>query len=203
MARITVRVEPRHADNSRCEHDVKPSGKPRDPASGCTGRTAYAVVCSPVGKVDEPHGLRVLAEPASPRTATATRPSRPHRVTARFRRCGHGTGPLRPGDQKAVAEFTAMLTARQRPTPWTGHGDVAVRITSDGRVLERGRPAEGQQPAADLVALVLIHPDNETALTSTLHCARTRIHGAWTDSYRLLTHTVAGRDLPPDIDLTI
>lgn len=27
-----------------------------------------------------------------------------------------------------------------------------------------------------------------SALTGTLHCARARIHGAWTDSYRLLTH---------------
>jgi hypothetical protein len=49
MARITVHIEPRHADNSRCEHAVKPSGRPRDPESGCTGRTAYAVVCSEHG----------------------------------------------------------------------------------------------------------------------------------------------------------
>ncbi|MGV9942449.1 hypothetical protein [Streptomyces sp. NPDC003401] len=99
-------------------------------------------------------------------------------MSARFRRCGHGTGRLHPGDHKAVAEFTAMLTARQRPAPWTGRGDVAVRIAPDARALERGRPAEEQQPDADPVALVLIHPDTETALTSTLHCARTRIHGA-------------------------
>jgi hypothetical protein len=46
MASITIRVEPRHADNTTCDHKVKPSGKPRDAASGCTGRTAYAVVCS-------------------------------------------------------------------------------------------------------------------------------------------------------------
>ncbi|MEV5149365.1 hypothetical protein AB0L14_34485 [Streptomyces sp. NPDC052727] len=123
-------------------------------------------------------------------------------MTAGFRRCGHGTGPLHTGDQRAIAEFTAMLTARQRPTPWTGHGDVAVRLAPDARVLERGRPAEGQPPDADPVALVLIHPDTETALTGALHCARTRLHGAWTDSYRLLTHALAGRDLPSDIDLT-
>ena len=58
-------------------------------------------------------------------------------MTARFRRCGHGSGPMYPGDQKAVAEFTAMLAARQRPAPWTGRGDVAVRIGERG--LERGR----------------------------------------------------------------
>lgn len=121
-------------------------------------------------------------------------------MTARFRRCGHGTGPMHPGDQKAVEEFTAMLTARQRPTPWIGRADAAVRIGEHG--LERGRPLPKQQPDADPVALVLIHPDTETALTSTVLCARTRIYGAWTDSYRLLTHALAGRDLPPDIDLS-
>ncbi|MFJ8696858.1 hypothetical protein [Streptomyces roseolilacinus] len=52
------------------------------------------------------------------------------------------------------------------------------------------------------VALVLIHPDTKTTLTGTLQCARARIHGAWTASYRLLTHALAGRDLPADIDLT-
>ncbi|MFD4578103.1 hypothetical protein ACFWNK_38070 [Streptomyces sp. NPDC058417] len=123
-------------------------------------------------------------------------------MTALFRRCGHGSGPMHPGDQKAVAEFTAMLAARQRPAPWTGRGDVAVRITRDGRGLERGRPADSQQPDADPIALVLTHPDTETALTATLHCARTRIRCAWTEPYRLLTRTLAGRDFPPDIDLS-
>ncbi|MFD3503941.1 hypothetical protein ACFWWC_26400 [Streptomyces sp. NPDC058642] len=122
-------------------------------------------------------------------------------MSARFRRCGHGTGPLHPGDHKAVAEFTAMLTARQKPTPWTGRGDVAVRITPDAHALERGRPTEGQQPDADPVALVLIHPDTETALTGTLHCARSRIHGAWIDPYRLLTHALAGQTINPDLTL--
>ncbi|MEU3733651.1 hypothetical protein AB0E81_30275 [Streptomyces sp. NPDC033538] len=123
-------------------------------------------------------------------------------MSARFRRCGHGTGPLHPGDHQAVAEFTAMLTARQRPAPWTGHGDIAVQIAPDTRALERGRPTEGQQPDADPVALVLIRPATETALTGTLHCARARIHGAWTEPYRLLTHAVAGRALSPDIGLS-
>ncbi|MEU5634135.1 hypothetical protein ACH47C_17120 [Streptomyces rishiriensis] len=85
-------------------------------------------------------------------------------MTARHRRCGHGTGPLHPGDQKAVAEFTAMLTTRKRPAPWTGTGDIALRIAVDG-----------QSAGADPVAPVLIRPDPETALTSTLHCARRRI----------------------------
>ncbi len=121
-------------------------------------------------------------------------------MTARFRRCGHGSGPMHPGDQKAVAEFTAMLAARQRPTPWAGRGDAAVRIGERG--LERGRPLPEQPADADPVALVLIHPDTETALTGTLHCAQARIHGAWTDPYRLLTHAFAGRDLPAGIDLS-
>ncbi|MGW2416020.1 hypothetical protein ACWCV5_28170 [Streptomyces tubercidicus] len=75
MARNTVRVEPRHADNSPCHHAVKPSGRPRDPQSPCTGRTAYAVVCSEHGDVGAPHHLRVLADPA----ATAHRQE--HRAT--------------------------------------------------------------------------------------------------------------------------
>jgi hypothetical protein len=120
-------------------------------------------------------------------------------VSSRFRRCGHGTGPLHPDDHKAVAEFTAMLAARQQPIPWTGCGDAAVWIGERG--LERGRPLPEQQPDADPVALVLIHPDTETALTGTLHCPRTRIRGAWVVPYRLLTHALAGRDLPPVIDL--
>jgi hypothetical protein len=93
-------------------------------------------------------------------------------------------------------------SARQRPAPWTGRGDVAVRINRDGRGLERGRPAEGQQPDTGPVALTLIHPDTETALTGAFHCARARIHGAWTETYRLLTHALVGRDLPPDVDLS-
>ncbi|MFJ3213808.1 hypothetical protein [Streptomyces flaveolus] len=65
MARITVRVEPRHADSSPCTHAVKPSGKPRDPHSGCPGRTAYAVVCSEHGDVGNPHHVKATAEPSA------------------------------------------------------------------------------------------------------------------------------------------
>jgi hypothetical protein len=65
MARITIRVEPRHADNSPCAHAVKPSGKPRDPVSGCPGRTQFAVVCSEHGDVGGLHHVKVLAEPAA------------------------------------------------------------------------------------------------------------------------------------------
>jgi hypothetical protein len=68
-----------------------------------------------------------------------------------------------------VAEFIAMFAARQRPTPWTGRSDVVVRIGERG--LERGRPFPEQQPDADPLVLVLIHPDTETALTGILHCA--------------------------------
>ncbi|GGN65430.1 hypothetical protein GCM10012285_68200 [Streptomyces kronopolitis] len=44
---------------------VKPSGQPRDPQSPCTGRIAYAVVCSEHGDVGAPHHLRALADPAA------------------------------------------------------------------------------------------------------------------------------------------
>ncbi|MFJ3637594.1 hypothetical protein [Streptomyces sp. NPDC090112] len=92
-------------------------------------------------------------------------------MTARFRRCGHGSGPMHPGDQKAVAEFTAMLAARQRPAPWTGRGDAAVRIGERG--LERGRSLPTQQPEVSPTVPVLHRPD----------------------------HAPAGPDLPPDTDL--
>ncbi|MFE7077262.1 hypothetical protein ACFU96_44975 [Streptomyces sp. NPDC057620] len=64
MARIKVSIDPLHPDCTVCTHAIKPSGKPRDPDSGCTGRRAYQVVCSEHGNVGKPHGLRVLAEPA-------------------------------------------------------------------------------------------------------------------------------------------
>ncbi|MET9483624.1 hypothetical protein [Streptomyces sp. NPDC006638] len=64
MARISVKIAPLHPDGTECNHAVRPSGKPRDADSGCTGRRRYAVVCSTCGQVGEPHSLRVLAEPA-------------------------------------------------------------------------------------------------------------------------------------------
>ncbi|WP_239104387.1 hypothetical protein [Streptomyces sp. SID339] len=64
MARISVKIAPLHPDGTECTHAVCPSGKPRDPDAGCAGRRNYAVVCSSCGRVGEPHGLRVLAEPA-------------------------------------------------------------------------------------------------------------------------------------------
>ncbi|MCZ1012683.1 hypothetical protein [Streptomyces lydicus] len=64
MARISVKISPLHPDGTECTHAVRPSGKPRDADSGCAGRHNYAVVCSACGPVGEPHGLRVLAEPA-------------------------------------------------------------------------------------------------------------------------------------------
>jgi hypothetical protein len=64
MARITIRVQPGTPTTAR-DHQVKPSGKPRDPQSGCPGRTRFAVVCSERGDVDQPHHVKQLAEPAA------------------------------------------------------------------------------------------------------------------------------------------
>jgi hypothetical protein len=63
MARITISIDPLHADGTVCTHKVKPSGKPADPHSGCTGRSKYQVTCSEHGPVGDPHPLRVIAEP--------------------------------------------------------------------------------------------------------------------------------------------
>lgn len=46
MARITATIKPTHDDKSICTHPVTSTGKPRDTASGCTGRTAYTASCS-------------------------------------------------------------------------------------------------------------------------------------------------------------
>jgi hypothetical protein len=46
MARITATIKPIHDDKSVCTHPVTSTGKPRDPESGCTGRTAYTASCS-------------------------------------------------------------------------------------------------------------------------------------------------------------
>lgn len=62
MARITVKIAPLHSDGTECTHALRPSGKPRDADSVCPGHRAYAVVCSSCGRVDQPHGLRVVAE---------------------------------------------------------------------------------------------------------------------------------------------
>lgn len=44
MARTTI--TPVHDDATPCQHPVTSTGRPRDPQSGCTGRTAYALRCS-------------------------------------------------------------------------------------------------------------------------------------------------------------
>ena len=38
-------IQPLHADGTVCEHPTAPSGKPRDPDSGCTGRHQYRATC--------------------------------------------------------------------------------------------------------------------------------------------------------------
>lgn len=62
MARIVIAIRPLHRDGTACTHEVKPSGKPADPASGCPGRQAYDIHCSAHGRVGLPHGIRAIAE---------------------------------------------------------------------------------------------------------------------------------------------
>lgn len=38
-------VEALHGDDTVCTHPTAPSGKPRDPDSGCTGRAGYRATC--------------------------------------------------------------------------------------------------------------------------------------------------------------
>ncbi|MGW0538526.1 hypothetical protein [Streptomyces sp. NPDC003032] len=44
---------------------MKTSGRPRDPESGCTGRTQFQIVCSEHGTVGKPHSLKLFAGPAA------------------------------------------------------------------------------------------------------------------------------------------
>jgi hypothetical protein len=46
MARITATISPVHDDGTVCNHPLKPSGKPKAPTSGCTGRNGYVARCS-------------------------------------------------------------------------------------------------------------------------------------------------------------
>jgi hypothetical protein len=46
MARITATISPVHDNNTNCTHPVTSSGKPKDPKSGCTGRSGYVARCS-------------------------------------------------------------------------------------------------------------------------------------------------------------
>lgn len=64
MACIRIWVEPQHRDGSICSHAITASGKPRDPATGCTGRVRYQVRCSEHGAVDDAQSRRSLAEAA-------------------------------------------------------------------------------------------------------------------------------------------
>ncbi|MDG9703756.1 hypothetical protein [Streptomyces sp. DH37] len=64
--RLKLAITPLHADGTECTHRLRPSGKPVDPASGCTGRDAYRASCSGCTWSEE-HGLRVLAEDARTR----------------------------------------------------------------------------------------------------------------------------------------
>lgn len=76
MARITITIESLHADDTVCEHALRPSGKPRDPASGCTGRTGFRATCSDCGVIASAY-LRLLVEPE-----------------ARAHRAGHKADPV-------------------------------------------------------------------------------------------------------------
>jgi hypothetical protein len=46
VARITATIRPVHTDGSACTHKVTSRGVPKDPRSGCTGRTGFAASCS-------------------------------------------------------------------------------------------------------------------------------------------------------------
>lgn len=46
MARITAVIKPVHDDGTICTHPVTSTGKPKDPASGCTGRAGFTARCS-------------------------------------------------------------------------------------------------------------------------------------------------------------
>ncbi|MEU4898236.1 hypothetical protein AB0B12_38010 [Streptomyces sp. NPDC044780] len=109
-----------------------------------------------------------------------------------LRRCGHGPGELHPADQAVVTAFKTMLEASKQPTPWTEDDDLAVQVPTG---VERARLQPHQQPNADTVDLVLLHPDTQAVLTQPMPCPRSLILGPWDQAYRPLTHTAQGKEI--------
>ncbi|SFO06956.1 Transposase and inactivated derivatives, TnpA family [Streptomyces sp. cf124] len=158
--RIIVRVEPRHADNSSCEHAVKPSGKPRDPAAGCPGRTQFAVVCSSTVTSTSRTTSSSSPSPRPPSTAWSTAPPSPRADPAP---CPAGIAPMpagRPTTPTPAApqyhpdpEGTSTSRMRHRtchhphhvrlPPPPPRHRGTAR--PAEGRP-HRGRPRLAQRP---------------------------------------------------------
>jgi hypothetical protein len=96
-------------------------------------------------------------------------------------------------DQAVVDAFKKMLIARKEPAPWTEGDDLAVQVPNG---VERARLQPGQDPGADIVDLVLIHPDTGEVLTRPMPCPRPLILGPWEQAYRPLTHAAVGQQLP-------
>ncbi|GAB2606926.1 hypothetical protein GCM10027168_44730 [Streptomyces capparidis] len=104
MARIRTWIDPCHADGTACTHKIGPSGAPRDPASGCTGRRAYQVQCS-------------QHRPLATRTACASWPNPPRPSTAASTRlpgCTDGCLPL-PARPRGAESRTAHPDAGRVP----------------------------------------------------------------------------------------
>ncbi|MGW4651345.1 hypothetical protein [Kitasatospora sp. NPDC004289] len=64
MPRPTMPIKPVHADSTHCTHHVNQrTGLPKDPDSGCPGRTGYGATCSACGeKVTKPLKLLVIPD---------------------------------------------------------------------------------------------------------------------------------------------
>ncbi|GGR04446.1 hypothetical protein [Kitasatospora griseola] len=59
-----ARIRRVHADGTTCDHQVHPrTGQPKDPSSGCTGRTGYSAHCPGCGQTIT-HDLRVVVSEA-------------------------------------------------------------------------------------------------------------------------------------------
>ena len=168
-----------------------PAG-PRRIAIGCAGgkHRACALVELLAQRLLE-HGVPVTVRHLHahlPRVLKDQAPGHP-----RWKRCGRGPGEMHPGDQAVVDGFREMLIARKEPAPWTEGDDLAVQVPNG---VERARPEPGQDLSADVVQLVIVHPDTGEVLTQAMPCPRALVLGPWDMVYRALTHAAVGQQLP-------
>ncbi|MDJ0375633.1 hypothetical protein QMK19_40170 [Streptomyces sp. H10-C2] len=101
--------------------------------------------------------------------------------TPRWRRCGHGSGVMQPGDRIVVEAFRAVLAARARPRPFTLNTDLAILT---GLTVDRARPQPGQPTDSETLVLALVDAaTGELPATGWQDYPRARVIGPWEAIY--------------------
>ena len=143
MSRPTMPVTGVHADGTTCTHQVNQrTGLPKDPHSGCTGRTGYAATCSACGETVTNY-LKLLVTPD---------------VTSHLRQHKHSGGPATMTAPAGFATFYGLTIATcdedAEAFVVLGHHDhrriaaAANNLLRTERV-ERYRPGVGELPTIE------------------------------------------------------